>query len=355
VTYLNDTSNMDGVEVPIVPRLHPPHIMSGFSESMSIPGNLTDFAFRVPHSNANSMASGYGNGLSLVNTMGDMNLFAPNAFYFDFPDTGGGGGGSAYTTITTSDTDFIKFTTSPNVYGGTNYELERGDDLCSFLVSCVTAVDGYGNGVSDAGTIAATGGDDTFTISGDWTSGANGRSYYIKTDASSQTVNLSFDRWFHETITVNDSGGNPTTFEAGAQNASLIFEDGLGIKAVGAADSTNTKVTISTTGRPTIVQITGEATAGSVGDVDYYSYPVQEVVLADDGGSKDLEFTNAGVLYDFSVNVKNEPSTVVASFTLQAYAVQTIVTAVEVEAPASWGTGRVYIMGGMPALGVACT
>ena len=353
MTYLNDTSNMDGVEVPIVPRLHPPHIMSGFSESMAIPGNLTDFAFRVPHSNASSMASGYGNGLSFVNTMGDISLFSPNSFYFDFPDNGGVGG-NAYTSVSTANTDFITISTSTNVLGGTDYQLNLGDNLCSFVALCATAVDGYGNVEADNGTISASGGDDTFTISGDWTSGANGRSYYIKTDASGQTVNLSFDRWFHETITVNDSGGNPTTFEAGAQNASLIFEDGLGIKAVGAADSTDTKVTISTTGRPTIVKITGDVTAGSVGDVDYYSYPVQEVVLADDGGSKDLEFTNAGVLYDFSVNVKNEPSTVVASFTLQAYAVDTIVTAVEIEAPASWGIGRVYIMGGMPALGVAC-
>jgi len=338
VTYLNDTSQMDGVEVPISHRDSPPHILAGMGIRPNSPGTLTNFQFRVGTSNANSLASGFGNNFPLFPPMSIFNPLA-TTFNIDLP-SGGGGAGTNYSEVAVSGT-VLSVSSAPGgaSTGGTLYTLGAGSGFCSAVNACVTSggtiLDGFKVITTDDGNAVAGIPADTLTLQGDWGPSDPPGSTYIKTKANpagGKQVDITFEKYLYETVSDSDSTVYPL-----AKGADIKFTGGSNVTAEVTQSGTGAEVTISVPSVPyqmSLLRITSAVTeTGSItssdssGNLAFKKYEVDRVLFGIDGASKSFSVPETGVLYDFTVNQPNEPSTVgvPASLTLQNMAVNTVV------------------------------
>lgn len=362
--------NFDGMGYRDVPyKGLPVGSTTYFAQMMKYPGSLRDPV--LPNyglNNSQSLSSGLGNFTPPFPTI-DINAPIATNFNIDLTLGGGGGGGTAYSSVSSSVT-WLTLTTTTNPAGGTDYGLTLvGADFCSAVNSCVSgggggALDGFGVlGTNTVNVADATVPNDTATLAGDWALPDDGTKY-IKTDAVGKTVNITFERYLHEYVDTDDS----SVIGAGRKGAITKFTGGNGIVTSaasydgGGGGDYDTEVTIALTGGQTeVLLITGFAAGGTlpkVGggtDLTYKSYNVTKVLFVEDAGVIKYNLDISGTLYDFSPNVKNEPTVTGSSpvFTVQTLEDNTLVTAVRFQLPSPWPSNT-WVMGGLPPLSVTC-
>jgi len=166
----DNITDLPGYETPINLRTLRGPILGGFSQRMSVPGNLTNYNFLPTPQSSNGISTGstFGNSFPL---MPPFNLGMPLATLFNF-NIGGGEGGDTVTI--TGDGTYIGVTgTHPN-FALTFDESQ----ICNYVeANCPGSFsDPYYKIMEDqqGTTTAAAIQGDTFTIIGDWVDNSGG-------------------------------------------------------------------------------------------------------------------------------------------------------------------------------------
>lgn len=364
MTYINDTSTLDGYETPIEINTLSPAVLGGFNQTPLRAGGLMRFNFNTSWTNDNSYspAMQYGNFGPMIIPGGV--LFSPGNLNIDFPTTGGGGGGSAYTCLALSGVanGFLALSSGTcTATGGTEYEITTGADFCTDIVACVTGggtnLDAYETFNCNVGSIAAANPADVADILGDWTAPLGGDAY-IKTTASGDTISLSFERFLFENVDADENG----PISATSKGDTLTFEGGAGVTT-----STSVgKVTFALTGVASLIQITSaaltsgtldEETGGAADQISYRTYDAVELTMIVDGGViKYRRSGTTGTLYDFTPTAPNEPildSNVPATLTAQGLEIDTIIVAIGVSPGSPWPSPA-WVRSGPEVFSSAC-
>ena len=168
----DNITDLPGYETPIDLRTLRGPILGGFSQRMSVPGNLTNYNFLPTPQSSNGISTGstFGNSFPL---MPPFNLGMPLATVFNFDIDGGGGGGGDIVSIT-GDGTYIGVTGSHPNFALTFDETQICDYVESYCPGSFS--DPYYKFMADqqATTTAAAIQGDTFRIIGDWIDGSGG-------------------------------------------------------------------------------------------------------------------------------------------------------------------------------------
>ena len=364
MTYINDTSTLDGYETPIELNTLRSDVLFGFGQTAIRPGGLMNFNFNTSWvtNNSHSPAMQYGNYGPMVIPGGV--LFSPGNLNIDFPSGGGGSGGNAYTCVALSGdaNGFLALSTSTcTATGGTEYEITTGSDFCADIAACVTGggtnLDAYETFNCNVASIAAANPADTASIVGDWTAPLGGDAY-IKTTGAGDTITLSFERFLFENINADENGPISSTSKGGT----LTLEGGAGVTTTASAG----KVTFSLTGVASLIQITSSSATGPLTlteegggpNLTYKTYSAVELTMIDDGGVlKYRKSATVGTLYDFTPTAPNEPildSNVPANLTAQDLQQNTVLVAIGVAPGGNWPSPA-WVRSGPGVFSSACS
>lgn len=287
MTYINDTSNLNGFETPIGLSTLSPPVLNGFGQTPRTPGSLTNFNF-LPNwqrNNSQSPAGGFNNFIPLMSPVNF--LVSPASFNVDFPGSSAGSPGvDSVTTSNTTVNGNTWLTASPTtgdvVLNGSAFQAAVESLLPSSLTAYETA-----SGESGGGHSAVTNGTNL---------DFNGDATYIETEAGSGGITHSFVRNLYEQFQV---GG--TVLTPSAQNDILEFEAeaGSNVEVTTGTDKIIVGETVAPLSHSTLQTDDGTVTASQLNDsVKFTNVTTSNVVksiLGIDGnnGSSQIEFNIA--------------------------------------------------------------
>ena len=410
MTYINDTSTLDGYEAPISLNTFGPSVLTGMGQVPRVPGNLTNFVFFPSWQQDNGYSPGVNFGMNTMPMMPPFNLFAPIATTFNVDLPGGSGGSVSSVTV---DSSLSWMTTSPST-GGVVITENGIDAFCNAVDACVGTITLPNCFGTIAGHAAiSSDGTDTLSFSTNdinyltissgadpvvWTwerslfetfsdtagsvcsadqAGAlsqdlklKGESGVLTAKDGSTTIDFRLDstkapsEWYaYRNISDGDTTDTADTFSDTItfrnQTATSTVLDNLLTVEVSTGDNvdfTLTRLAHAGLGAQ-LVKITGTSTfSTTLSDIgEYTAYTVKAFEFTGNGVSNAniTEETTTGVLLDFSTNNSNQtPSSLVngtsATFTANYWEVGTVLLAQKV-APGYWVTSH------MPRLKATCS
>lgn len=218
MTYINDTSTLNGYETPIQLNTFSPRVLGGLGQVPRAPGNLTNFVFAPSWQQDNGYSPGMNYGMNTMPMMPSFNLFAPIATTFNVDLPGGSGGSVNSVTV---DGSLSWMTTSPST--GSVVITESGTDaFCNAVNACVGSItlpNCFGTIAGHAAT--SSDGLDTLSFS---TNDTN----YLTVTSGTDPVVWTWERSLFETFS-DTAGSTCSADQAGAlsQNLKLNGESGI--------------------------------------------------------------------------------------------------------------------------------
>lgn len=219
MTYINDTSTLNGYEAAIPLNTFSPNVLGGLVQVPRAPGNLTNFVFAPSWQQDNGYSPGMNFGMNTMPMMPPFNLFAPIATTFNLDLPGGTGGSVNSVTVDPSLSSWL--TTSPNT--GNVVITENGTDaFCNAVDACVGSITLPKCFGTIAGHQAADStGNDTLTFS---TNDAN----YLTITSGTDPVEWAWERSLFETF--SDTAGNACSADQnGALSQNLKLNGASGV------------------------------------------------------------------------------------------------------------------------------
>lgn len=410
MTYINDTSTLNGYDAAIPLNTFSPSVLKGLVQVPRAPGNLTNFVFAPSWQQDNGYSPSMNFGMNTMPMMPPFNLFAPLATTFNI-DLPGGSGGSVNSVSVAGSLSWM--TASPNT-GNVVITESGANAFCNAVNACVGSITLPNCFGTIAGHAAVSSdGLDTLSFS---TNDAN----YLTISSGTDPVRWTWERSLFETFS-DTAGSVCSADQAGALSQDLKLKGESGIvtakdgnttidfrldsttapaswyayRNISDGDTTDTADTFSDTitfrnqtATSTVldnlltvevsaddnvdftltrlahaglgaqlVKITGTSTfSTNLSDIgDYTAYTVTAFEFTGNGVSNAhiSNETTTGVLLDFSTNNSNQtPSSLIdgtsASFTANTWEVGTVLLAQKV-APGYWVTSH------MPRLKATCS
>ena len=236
MTYISDTSNLQGFDVPISLSTLSQPVLSGFNQVPRSPGSLVNFQFSTSWGQDNRAA--YSGGASnYIPMLPPLNIYNPIATNFNVDLPGSGASSPGVDSVAVSNTTVgghqwlsVNSATGDVTFNGTNFE-SAVNSLLPALGNKFTST------TADDGTAQTAGStSDSIVLNGDST--------YTETDGSSSAIQVKFIRNLFESFSDGSTTLSPTT-----QNQSFTIKK----------KSSATNVTVETNGAATIE--IGEAVA----------------------------------------------------------------------------------------------